>query len=209
MPLTSVRNPADLANVALARMGWKGGDIGSLYEGSPAADVILDCYGQVRDALLRSHAWDFAQRTAVLTLLKQAPAGGYVPGFTSWDPALYPPVPWLFEMAYPVDCIKVRAIKPVPIFAGPNFDPQPNVFTTANDNTFTPGQEVILCNLPNAICIYTARVTDPTVFTADFTEAFIDSLAETAAPSLANLDTAKLAAAKGQQSISAAEMEQG
>lgn len=207
MPKSSVQNPADLVNVSLARLGWKGGDIGNLYEGSPAANVALDAYGQVRDALLRSHPWDFAQRTAALALIKQAPVGGYFPPIV-WDPTTYPPIGWLFEYGYPADCIKVRAVKPVPLFT-PNFDPSTNTFSIANDPTLNPAQEVILCNLLNPVCIYTARVTDPTQFAVDFTEAFIDSLAESIAPGLANLDTAKLAAAEESASTEMATVEQG
>jgi hypothetical protein len=208
MPITSVKNPADAVNVALVRIGWKGGEIGNLYDGSEAAMVALNIYGQTRDELLRSHAWDFAQRTISLSLLKAAPVGGYVPGFTPWDPTTDPPIPWLFEYAYPEDCIKIRAVKPVPIFL-PNFDPLPNVFSTANDNDFTPAREVILTNVENSLCIYTARVTDPTTWTADFTNSFIDALGESLAPALTSLDAAKLEAAEGGASVTMAKMEQG
>lgn len=207
MPLTSVKNPADLANVCLARLGWKGGDIGNLYEGSAAANVILDVYGQVRDALLRAMSPDFAQTTVSLTLQKSAPAGGYIPGVTPWSSA-YPPPGWLFQYLYPDDCIKVRAVKPVAIFF-PNFDPSPNVFSIANDPSLVPAQEVILCNVENAACVYTRRVTDPTQWAVDFTDAMIDSLTETAAPSLANLQTAQMAAGEAVRSEAVAKMEQG
>ena len=208
MPLTSVKNPADAANVALMRMGWKGGDIGSLYEGSAAANVILDVFGQVRDALLRSSDWDFAQRTAYLTLQKSAPAGGYIPGISDWNPATNPPPGWLYQYGYPADCIKVRAVKPIPLFF-PNFDPQPYTFSIANDPTFTPAQEVILCNVAVSACIYTARVTDPTQWAVDFTDAFIDALVVSASPGLTGLEATKLGAAEGSQATSMAEMEQG
>lgn len=206
MPLTSVKNPADLANVALARIGWKGGDIGNLYEGSAAAQVILDVYGQTRDTLLRAFQWDFAQRTIALTLQKSAPPGGYIPGVTPWVPASYPPPPWLFQYGYPDDCIKMRAVKPTPVFL-PNFDPSDNPYSTANDST--SGDEVILTNVASALGIYTARVTDPTQWPADFTDAFADALAEGIAPGLANLQTAQMAAQIGAAEGGAAKMEQG
>lgn len=208
MPLTSVKNPADLANVALVRIGWKGGDIGSLYEGSAAATVILDVYGQVRDALLRSAAWDFAQRSAALVLLKSAPVGGYIPGISPWNPATCPPVPWRFEYRYPLDCIKVRAVKPTPLFL-PNFDPSTNAFSIASDATLQPAQEVILCNVEAALGVYTARVTDPTQWPADFTDAFADALAEAIGPTLASLQTAQAMAQAGASETAEAKMEQG
>jgi hypothetical protein len=208
MPITSVKNAADAINVALVRIGWKGGDIGTLYEGSPAAQAALDIYGQTRDALLRQSDWDFAQRTVTLALLKSAPAGGYNPTFSPWDPATNPPPPWLYEFGYPDDCIKVRSIKPVPIFV-PNFDPLPNVFSIANDDNYTPAREVILGNVPGAICTYTARVTDPTTWAPDFTDTLIGELCTGLAPTLTGLDAAKLGAAEAGASMNAARMEQG
>src|SRR5438132_1334801 len=79
--------------------------IGNIYEGTKAARVALDLWAQTRDAVFADVEPNWAIKNAVLTLNKQAPnivngTANYA-GIT-WDPALYPPVPWLYEYAYPV-----------------------------------------------------------------------------------------------------------
>ncbi len=204
MPL-SVSSPENVINLALVRIGFKG-RVNSIYEGSEASKLALDIYSQTRDELLRQSDWGFAERNVPLTLQKQAPAGGYIPPLY-WT-SIYPALPWFFQYGYPQDCLKIRALKPTPLFI-PNFDPQTNVFTVANDNSFTPAQKVILCNVPLAILTYTAQVTDMTTWEADFVETFVSSIARRLAPSLVGLDTAKLEASDEAAAKAQAEMEQG
>jgi hypothetical protein len=201
----SLTSPADVINNALARIGYKL-RVGSLYEGSMAAKKALDIYAQTRDEILRQSDWQFAERNLTLQLLKQAPAGGYVPP-TAWSSA-YPPLPWIFEYAYPTDCLKVRAVKAVPIFI-PNFDPQPVVYGLENDNSLTPPAKVILCNIPSAVLVYTGQVTDPATWEADFGEAVCAALGRRLAPSLVGLEAVKIAAGDEQASMNTAEMEEG
>ena len=189
---TAVKSPADLANIALVRMGYKG-LVGSLYDGSTAAQRILNIYGQTRDEALREHDYDFAERSISLTLLKQAPAGGYWPP-TTWDPTLYPPVGFAFEYAWPDDCLKVRNIKQQPMFLF-NADPQPNAFQIANDNSYTPAQRVVLCQVPSAVGVYTAQVTDPATWDVAFTDYLAAKLARHLAAGLVGLEGAKMEAA--------------
>lgn len=204
--LSSVTNPADAVNAALTRVGYKGRFVANLYDGSMAAKVALEIYGQTRDALQRDNDYGFCERNINLTLLKQAPAGGYIPP-NSWNGATNPAPPWSYEYAYPTDALKIRSIKSVPMFVQ-NYDPRPNVFAVDNDNYFTPAQKVILCDVVNAMAVYTGRVTDPTTWEADFTEAFIDALGRRLAPTLANLDAAKFEAAiEGINTKTAAETE--
>lgn len=205
--VASVQNPADLANIALVRMGFKGGRIGSLFDGSDAAKKFLTLYGQTRDELLRRDDWGFAERNVSLTLLKSAPPGGYFPPNT-WNPATNPAPGWLFSYAYPSDSLKVRAVKPVPLF-GINFDPQPQVFSIDNDNSYTPSQRVILCNVPNAVLVYTAQISDPTVWDVGFTAAMATTLERYVAAGLVGMEGAKMAIADEAQSTALAETEQG
>jgi hypothetical protein len=203
---TSITSPADAVNLALTRFGYKGRRVGNLFDGSDAASTALDIYGQTRDAMQRDNDYGFCERNVTLTLLKQAPAGGYFPP-TAWDGTQNPPPPWFYEYTYPADCLKVRAVKPVPLFVQ-NYDPRPVVFAVENDNYFTPGRKVILCDVPSAMLVYTGRVTDPTVWEPDFAEAFCDALGRRLAPTLANLDAAKFEAAiEGLQTKNAAETE--
>lgn len=140
--VASVQNPADIINIALRRMGYKL-RVGSLLDGSEAASQALDIYAQTRDELLRAGEWGFAERNVSLTVLKAAPAGGYFPP-TFWSNT-YPPIPWGYEYAYPDDCLKVRALKPAPLFLF-DPDPQPNLYAIANDDVVS-GSEYYLASL--------------------------------------------------------------
>lgn len=202
----SVTNPADVLNLALRRIGYKL-HVASLFDGSFAAQQTLDIYAQTRDALLRDGEWAFAQRNIQMTLLKSAPAGGYIPGVTPWT-AAYPPLPWLFEYRRPSDCLKVRAVKPTPLLV-PNFDPQNHVFTVANDHSIETNAQVILCNVPDAMLVYTGQVTDPTAWEPDFVEAFAAALGQRLMPVLGSLQGTPLATADAQRTQAVAELEQG
>ncbi len=205
MPSSST-TAADIVNASLVRIGWRQ-EVASLYDGSAAAQLALNIYGQTRDELLRKMNPGFAQRNAVLTLLKSAP-DSYIPGVNPWDPTVNPPVNWLFEYAYPDSCLKVRAVKPTPLFF-PNVDPQDNIFSIDNDNYLNPAQRVILCNVPNALVVYIGRVTDPATMDVGFIEALTQALGERLAPGLANLETAKMQAVEGQGETVQAMTEQG
>jgi hypothetical protein len=200
--VASLQSPADIVNAALAQIGYKN-RVGSLFEGSRAAKNALDIYGQTRDQLLRQGDWPFAQRDLVGNLIKSAPAGGYVPP-TVWDEVSYPPLPWLFEYTYPSDCIKVRAVKPQPIFI-PNFSPQPYLFAVANDGN----QRVILSMVGNAVITYVGQVTNPTDMPVDFVEAFVAALGRRLASLLTTMDAVKLEAQAEQVETTLAERQQG
>lgn len=203
----SLSNPADIVNASLVRIGWKK-SIGNLYDGSAASQLALRVYGQVRDELLRKMEPGFSMRNLAMTLLKSAPPGGYIPAVTPWNPATNPPVGWLFSYQYPPDCLKVRAVKPTPLFF-PNVDPQPYVFSIDNDSAYAPPQRVVLCNVANALLVYTGRVTNPQTMDVGFLEALTATLGERLAPALTGLDAAKLEAAETQGETAMAEMEQG
>lgn len=200
----SLQTPTDIVNDALRRIGWKM-RIGNLYDGSEAAKIALDIYGQTRDQLISDGNFEFEERNIAMTLLKQAPVGGYIPP-NVWNPS-FPAIPWLFSYAYPDDCVKVRAVKPAPIFVL-NFDPKPHRYSVDNDNGFTPSKRVILCNVPSALLVYAGQITDPTAFDVAFTEAFSAALGQRLAPALLGLNNARLAAADAQAQKQTADMTQ-
>ncbi len=193
----STATPADVANLALAKLGYRL-KVGTLLDGSDHANSILQVYGQARDELLRKFDYDFAQRSVALTLLKSAPVGGYFPP-NVWDPATMPPIGFGYEYDYPSNCIKIRAVKRRAAFL---FDPAPLPadWTEANDNSYTPPRRVILCNFPDATATFTGRVTDPEAWDIAFTEALAAALAERAGPALIGLEAQKALAesARGQ-----------
>jgi len=171
-------NVTELVNQALRRTSYKI-EIGYIYEGSEASRAALTLYSQTRDDVLRSKDWPFARRTVALTLLKTAPVGGY--SATTWTDA-YPPAPWVYEYAYPTDCLEMRSVRPTPILM-PEMDPQPNIFIIANDTTQTPAK-VVLTNLRGALGVYTGRIEDMTQWEPMFTEAFVEAFARRLAEAL-------------------------
>lgn len=170
-----LNSPEDLCNAALAQLGYKK-RIGSLFDGSEASKKTLDVYGLCRQTKLKSFTWDFAERNIALTLLKTATPGGYGPT-QPYNPATNPLLPWVYEYACPGDMLELRSIRD-PTRLIPSFDPKPFVFRLANDTVNGTQQRVILCNLLNAIGVYTADVTDPTLWNASFQTAMVDTLSE-------------------------------
>jgi hypothetical protein len=201
-----VTSPEDIVNLALTRIGYTMRVV-NLFEGSPQANAALNVYSQTRDEMLRAIDYGFAERNVNLTLLKQAPATGYFPP-NQWNGTVNPPPPWIFEYTYPSDCLKVRSVKPVPLFAI-DFDPQPNVFAVENDNYFVPSRKVILCNVQDAQLVYTGQVTDPTLWEDDFVEALAAALGRRLAPVLKDLNVARFAAGDEAQATAIAERRQG
>ena len=203
----------DLANQALRRLGVRK-RIGSAYEGSEVAKACLELFGQTRDELIRSGDWDFARRANVaLTLFKgPPPAGGFGP-WQQWTPA-FPPPPWNYEYLYPADCLQFAAVIPPPVLYPPRA-PRPALWRVdddafdANGNAATP-QKVILAQMPNALAVYRARVTNMALWDAGFTQAFVDALAEGLATALAG--NLQLRQAEQQTAVAegaAAEMRRG
>ena len=189
MTTLSISMPEDVVNLALARAGFVE-RVNSLYDGTMLAKKARDIYSQTRDDMIRNGEWEFAERVASGSVLKQAPGnGGYI--VTPWTPA-YPAPPWLFEYSYPSDCLKVRSVRYSQTFL-PNFNPIYNRFSVENDTSYTPPVKVILCDVPGAIITYAAQVTDPTTWETDFVEAVAAALSRRLAP-LKDLNAAQLAA---------------
>ena len=201
---TAISTPADVVNLALARIGYKG-RIGSLYDGSTAAKKALDLYSQTRDELIRDGQYEFAERIVAGTLVKQAPPS-YVT--TPWSAASHPDLPWLFSYAFPSDCLKIRSIRQTPMFI-PNFDPQHNVWSLGNDTGSSPPAKVILCNVANAMITYAGQVTDPSDWDSGFIEALAAALGRRLAPVLVGLDAAKLEISDEQAEVQLAAQERG
>ena len=192
-------------NEALSAMGARA-RVSSPTENSPQARECALRYSSVRDTLLRSAPWDFAERTISAGLLKAAPgteentesAG---PWSTNW-----PPPPWLYMYLYPADCVRMLRVKlqpyarqttNVPIFSyspAENTPMQELAIPFKRSTDFADGKQrtVVLTNAQDALFVYTARVTNPALFDVLFTEALVNSLASelciplAGAPGLAN-----------------------
>lgn len=164
---------ADLCNLALTRIRYPV-PIGNLYDGSRAARIALQVYGQTRDNIFGERDWPFLRREVSLGApIKTAPPGGY--GAAPWNPALNPPPPWIYEYSYPTTCIEIRSVRPTPIFI-PEFTPFFTRFVTAYDTGLAA--KVVLTNLASPLAIITGQVLNPDEWLdSNFTEALVDALA--------------------------------
>lgn len=200
--------PQDLANRALDAAGVDK-TIGDLEEGTREAQILLRAYGECLRQLLRGANWNFARKTAPMTLL--ADASGQTPNVGNQVI-----VPWLYSYALPTDAMKVRFIPwngpgllpPVPssniqlpttpLYTGENPQPQtgqrlrPARFTVATDFNYPPppgqidwevqgvspeGRTVVLTDVKQALCVYTALMLYPSVWDPLFREALVAYLA--------------------------------
>jgi len=137
------------------------------------AVMALDVYTETRDFFLGALRPMWARKDTALTLLKSAPniVNGTANYSDPWDSATNPPLPWLYEYQYPTDCVVPLQIKMTPVFL-PEWRPRVKPFRV------TSGQRAILTNVPSAILIYVAQITDPDAWYEDFTELLIEGLAK-------------------------------
>lgn len=171
----------DIVNQAF-RAGGVPLRIENIYEGSDGARTALELYGQARDELLDLKDWSFNRETAPLVLLKgPPPAGGY--NFSQPWSSVYPAPGWLYEYAYPIPAIDLRAIiwppsgmpdlDPVPVLWRVDNDPVPNIVDGIPTG---PEAKVIYCNVTDAIAIFRSKVTSPLIFDPGFTAALVSLL---------------------------------
>nr|WP_198983065.1 hypothetical protein [Herbaspirillum sp. ASV7] len=158
----------EIANMALDVIGTRS-TVASLTEGSPEANAINRQYGNALDCVLRAAHWNFARKQVPLTLLQDGTAGGN------------PPTPWLYEYAYPSDCLLMRHIMPsvqvTPVPGGVSVPspvaavgpPVKFLLSTDTDASGNPIQ-VILTNQPQAVGVYTFRNQNTQMFDSLFVQ---------------------------------------
>lgn len=170
-----------IANLALDAIGARA-TIASLSENSAEARALSRQFEQAREDVLSAAHWNFARKQLTLTLLKDG----------TLSPPDTVPQPWLYEYAYPSDCVAARYVMPLftdvgvgaSIF-GPDFamgargdsqsPPVRFLVSTDEDDQGNP-LRVILTNQPQAVLVYTARITNPQVYDGPFTRALANYL---------------------------------
>lgn len=183
-----------IANRALADAGTRS-TIASFTEGSNESNAVALIYIPVRRQLQSAAHWGFDGATATLSLLKSAPGTLETPNFPlsgTWSTA-YPPPPWMYEYAYPSDCLRGRKLVVnytsgvtggVPIFpgvlAGQDSPWLPNAgqkFSVGSDLDSNGNQiKVILANIDQALLSYTRDVTIESLWDSQFEEAMVGAL---------------------------------
>jgi hypothetical protein len=207
----------DITNRALAAIASRTTVANLALEQSAEAKQARLLYDPTRDALLRAAHWNFARRTTYLSLLKSAPGTPENPTGGAWNPATMPAPPWLYEYAYPSDCLLVRYVTPPPptggnttppIFSSPITGPipmlsaQPVAFSVASstDSTNNP-INVVLTNAQTALGCYTMRVESEDLWDASFQEAMAFALGSRLA--LALTGNVEVARSSAQQAMGA------
>jgi hypothetical protein len=136
----------DICNIALGHLGEA--RITSLEEDTTSARACALHYDQVRDQVLRSHRWNFAQTRATLTVLADEPAFG-------WD----------YQFQLPADCLRVLEVN----------DSEAGDWIS---DTFLIEGRKILTNADEVNIVYVQRVTNVAAFDALFVDALAIKLAQ-------------------------------
>ena len=181
-----------------------------------AAEVMSRIYQLQVDNVFRAAHWNCARKQDTLTLLKAAVGTPENPSGAL--PA--PPVPWLYEYAYPNDCLKVRFVIPMPNLPAPGTAPimtNVGVSSMPNVNTsmpFVPAVDtnaqgiqvrVLLTNAPRSQAVYTARLVNVDLWDPALQNACVGALAAwAAAPITGNVERQKLSIALASGLIKAA-----
>jgi hypothetical protein len=184
-------SPVDLCNMALgqipARIQITGINPASPPNNVAATSASLYYQTQV-DATFRSAHWNSARKQAGLTLLAAAPGTPE----NAANPSLpVPPIPWLYEYAYPSDCLKIRFLFPLPSAAATGqvplmtgigttcrAPPETSLPFVIDIDTDQDGNQikVILTNAPRAQGVYTARIANPDLWDQALQNAVIGTL---------------------------------
>lgn len=163
-----------IANLALDTIGARA-TIASFAENSNEARLITRQYARARDDVLSAAHWNFARKQVVLTMLKDATDGDSVP------------TPWLYEYAYPADCLQCRFLMPTVVAdaevpgAGSVGVPRElgrPIFFIVSTDVDDNGEpvKVLLTNQPQAELVYTFQLTNPQLFDQQFTSALSNYL---------------------------------
>ena len=177
----------EIGRLALSNVGART-SIESFTENSAEANAVNTWYDTCRKQTLEAFDWNFARKRQVLAPHGDAPPEGQ----------------WEFRYQYPSDCVMARRIEnPVvpppglPISANPIFmsltgagqDAVPFTIEISTDGTMS-----ILCNLDEAVLVYTFNLEN----TALFSLLFVEALARNIGSHIAFTLTGKLEVAEKQ-----------
>ena len=214
-----------IANRSLLSVGARA-QISSLNpsDGSPEANAISTLWQPTFESLGRAARWNCLRRQAQLGLLSAAIGTPENPNGISF--IQQPPTPWLYQYAYPSDCLSMQFIVPsYPANAGSN--PQettinnaaqsyvpasgqiPYVVSTVLDNN-NNSILVILTNQCQAQAVYTTNQSNPAGWDSLFQAAMVASLGAFLVPALSlSLPLMQLSIATAEKAITQARVADG
>jgi hypothetical protein len=184
----------ELANRALSSISARSTITSLEDDDSPTAKVCRTWFDTTRDELLRAAPWSCGTKTDRLTLKKAAPGTPENADSTetTWNPATMPATPWLYQYAYPADCLFVRWVAfdsayltgynpfsvSMPLRTAISMNAPYVKFEVAlGTDTSENEMRVINTNAQSAVCKYVRRVENPDLWDAAFQGAFVAALA--------------------------------
>lgn len=195
--MTASSSPVSLSNRALLSIGARA-QISDFNEGSVEANAIRTLFIPTFEALARAARWGCLRKQATLSLLAAAQG---TPENQDGTTLPLPPEPWLYQYAYPADCLAMRYIVPsfpnssstgtTPLTTAtvaaatwlPNGGQIPFAIAYAADPQNNP-IETILCNTTQAQAVYTVNQSNPIIWDSLFEAAFVGALAAYLVPAL-------------------------
>lgn len=210
-----------ICNQALVASGART-QINSINDPTTAARTCKLFYEDTRDELLREAQWGFADKFVTLSLLSYLPGAPGFPNDTGantgsvWLPT-YPAPGWLYQYAYPEDCVKTNFIIPQGVWGAWLAQAQQVGPAQAWQTLAVPfklsssdGKTVINSNAQQAIAAYTERVTNPALYPPDFVTALAGRLAfKLVIPLAGDKNLAMLANTKADQLVEKARSNDG
>lgn len=187
--MTSSSTVITITNRALVSAGSRV-QIQSLNEGSVQSNTAALLFNPTFTALARTARWACLRAQAGLSLIAAAQGTPENPMGTTLP---LPPVPYLYQYAYPSNCLAMRYIVPaiangtpsgVPISSAyvqaPYYLPSggqiPFTISYATDGGGNP-IETVLCNQSQAQAVYTVNQPNPVIWDSLFETAMVASLA--------------------------------
>lgn len=179
-------NQTQVVNEALSQIATQD-RITAIGDGSPAANAAAVVYNPTVQILLRELDPDFARFTDTLVA---------APGT--------PPYPWLYQFAYPANCLRLRQVRPVNYDV---FDPQPIRANVAVATVSAVLTKVIFTNQIAALGVYTTSAVTEENWDSAFADAVVRRLANPLAMAVAGRpDFAREILAQSAQVAATAEM---
>lgn len=167
-----------ICNLALARVGSQS-FIDALSESSREAILCSQFYERKRDELLEAVDWPFARRRAALALSGT------------------PPSEWAYAYVFPEHCVAMRSIEDGLRVRRPEDRIPFRIESEAGTE-----RPLIYTDQPNAVAIFTARVTNPARFSRTFADALSWGIAsELAMPLAVKADLARLLAGRWEMAV--------
>lgn len=195
--MTASSSPVSLSNRALLSVGARA-QVSDLSEGSTEANAVSVLFVPTFESLARAARWGCLRKQGQLSLLAAAQGTPENPDGTTLP---IPPNPWLYQYAYPSDCLAMRFIVPTyPNSTPTGTVPQTTASVAAASWLPAGGQipfavayavdsnnspiETIVCNTTQAQAVYTVNQPNPIIWDSLFEAAFVASLAAFLVPAL-------------------------